>query len=486
MPDLKLLQAEFNDVMQKSRALEIEAGANPKAEQRATMMAYRDRLLQVQAFIDEENFQGYRKDMGELTDWVERPSGWKPVAINDDDDGRRELMSKGWEIRNGMVHVPTSRGELLPLYGEEVLFGPLPPQNHPEAHKYYSQARAICQPIYRRAYEKFMRSAVNYRSESMAMTQLTVEEQRALSEGIDTSGGYLVPPDLQAELLQRTAQRSIMRGLARIVNTSRDRVVFPRIEANSISGSIYSSGFVGGWAGETPAFTDTDPTFGTFEISVKKARVVTRLSNDFIADEMTNVLAWLVQNGAENLALVEDNGFINGDGTALQPLGILNDSGVTPTANNVEGTTSNTISNSSTDLGSATKMITLAYSLPSQYAQGAVWLMRRAVEGKVRILTDFQGHYMWPAMTGSAFAAVPRELLGYPIYNSDFMPNDGTDANRVMIFGDISNYMVVQRAQMSTVVLRERFADTDQTGIVIFERVGGGLWNPDAVRVGAV
>jgi predicted phage gp36 major capsid-like protein len=35
-------------------------------------------------------------------------------------------------------------------------------------------------------------------------------------------------------------------------------------------------------------------------------------------------------------------------------------------------------------------------------------------------------------------------------------------------------------------VLRERFADTDQTGIIIWERAGGAVWNLDAGRIGIV
>ena len=54
------------------------------------------------------------------------------------------------------------------------------------------------------------------------------------------------------------------------------------------------------------------------------------------------------------------------------------------------------------------------------------------------------------------------------------------------LFGDLSAYVIGQRAQITTVVLRERFADTDQVGIVMFERVGGAVWNPDAIRIGVV
>jgi HK97 family phage major capsid protein len=93
---------------------------------------------------------------------------------------------------------------------------------------------------------------------------------------------------------------------------------------------------------------------------------------------------------------------------------------------------------------------------------------------------------MWPPLSGSGFAGTPADLLSYPVYNSEFMPADATDANKVLVFGDISAYVIAQRAQITTVVLRERFADTDQTGIILFERVGGALWNEDAIRIGVV
>ena len=118
---------------------------------------------------------------------------------------------------------------------------------------------------------------------------------------------------------------SVMRRLARVQTTSRDVLVWPTVQAASSTAggvasggaSIFSSGFVGGWVGETPTFTDTDPAFGQFSIPIRKLRVSTRLSNDFVSDSAVNVLAFLAQNGAENLALVEDYGFIAGDGSCF-------------------------------------------------------------------------------------------------------------------------------------------------------------------------
>jgi HK97 family phage major capsid protein len=441
--------------------------------------------------IAEERNRAQTQDMANLNDFLNKPDRAPLHALNADDDGRKTLNRLGWDVQNGIILAPTSIPNPLlmgdhkvEMFGEDVLFGEIPTDD-PAAAVYFKTMRAAFQPGYREAFTHWLRNATKFRSESMAFSMLNGREQAALSEGSDPSGGFMVPPDVQAEMLVRTAQKSVMRRLARSVTTSRDKVVFPRVAANTGAGlgSIYSSGFVGGWVGETPAFTDTDPAFGTFEVGLKKLRVATKLSNDFLSDAAVNILAWLSVNGAENMALVEDSGFIAGDGSPLQPLGILNSAAATV---DVEGSTANTISNTTAAAGSAPKLIDVQYALPSQYAENANWLMRRAIEGKIRKLVDFQSRFMWPALSGSAFAGTPRTLMDDPINNSEFVPNDGTDTNKVLIYGDFTNYIIAQRAQITTVVLRERFADNDQTGIILFERVGGALWNEDAIRIGVV
>ena len=477
------LVKELESVTTKYAALVTEIGTGtPTEEQSKEFDTLHARGLELRGQIEGERKQAQTKDMALIHDFLTRPVGSVPHPVNDDKDGRKILTDMGWECKNGIVLAPTSLGKTVEMFGEEVLFGPIPADDE-QAANFFRMTRAAFQPTYRKAYEKLLRNCTRYRSESMAFAMMTGEEQKALSEGSDVGGGFLVPPDVQAEILVRVAQRAIMRRLARVITTSRDTLRFPRVAAHATSGSIYSSGFVGGWVGETPAFAETDPAFWMFEVGIKKVRVATKLSNDFLSDAVANILAFLAQNGAENMALVEDDGFINGVGDPLNPQGILNGGASTV---DVEGSTANYILNTTSNTGSAPKLITLAYTLPSQYTQNASWLMKRSIEGAIRKLVDASGRFMWPPLSGSGFAGTPADLLSYPVYNSEFMPADAVDANKVLVFGDISAYVIAQRAQITTVVLRERFADTDQTGIILFERVGGALWNEDAIRIGVV
>jgi HK97 family phage major capsid protein len=480
MADLALINQELADLRGERDELKTKnPGAIWPEEARARDVEITDRIKRLTMVALEEQQKARDNLMDETARFMDDPRYQVKHSVNDDADGLRALNRAGWEIKGGMVTRQTSVGEFA-MYPEEVLHGPV---TDPKAAEYINQVRRTMQPDYRAAWVNFMRNLATSRSEASAMQRLSQAEQNALSEGTESQGGVLVPPDVQAEILARTAQLSVMRRISRVVTTTRDQVRFPAVSAHATSGSLYSSGFVGTWAAETPAFSETDPAFESFEIAVKKIRVATKMSNDWLADAGGNMIAFLAQNGAENMALVEDDGLIAGTGANHTPVGILS-AGIT--TGDVEGSTANTISNTTTNAGSAPKITALQYLLPAQYASGASFLMRRAIAGDVRALVDGNGRPYWLEMSASGFGATPGTIGGAPVYNSDSMPNDGSDTNKVMVFGNFSNYIVVQRQAITTTVLRERFADTDQTGIILSERIGGGVWNTDAFRIGVV
>lgn len=497
--DIKALITELEQVLTRSRAIVKEfEGKEIPAEKRAELTKLHEKAEELHGKIEAENTLAAQvKSFDETASWLARPATTlpQPAAITPDGDGRKQLAKMGWELKGvpgrGTVFAPTSKG-MVAIWKEEVLFGAIPTgEKEASAAAYFRAVRASFQPTYGVAFGKWIKLAAKTRNVAMAFSSLTPQEQAALNEGQDDAGGYLVPPDIQAEMLMRKGQTAVMRSLATVVPCSRDILKFPRIQEASATqggvasggGSIFTSGFVGDWAGETPAFTDVDPKFGTFDVAIKKQRTATKLSNDFISDSVVDVLAWLATNGSANSSLVEDFGFIAGDGSPLKPKGILNSGAATV---DVEGSTVNTISNTTAAPGSAPKILDLIFSVPSQYAEQSTFLLTRSSEGKTRKLVDGQGRFHWPLVAAAAGLGGGGELVGYPKRNSEFVQQDGTDTNKVMVYGDISAYVIADRAQVSVKVLTERFADTDQTGIILWNRVGGDTWNPDAVRLGVV
>jgi len=484
---LQAKRGELETLKARAQAIIDQYGAGGlTAEKNVELTTLTTKCVELAGEIKaERELDEKKRDLNSLDEFLNSPQYKVPQGIgNGEDDQHKALRQGGWEVKGGMIYAPTSTGKMLAMYPEEVLFGELP-KNDPDAAQFFKTTRGAMQPEYRRAYTAWLQNlAKAHGSEAMAYTMLSVGEQKALSEGTDSAGGFLVPPDVQAEMLVRKAQLSaVRRAGARVQATSRDVLRYPMVQANATSASIYSSGFVGGVAGETPTASDVDAAFGTFEVPIKKIRVSTKLSNDFIADAVVNVLSFLSMNGAQNMALVEDNEFINGDGTALHPLGLLN-AGISQVDVTVLPVTTHVLSNDTTHPGPPKALITLVYTLPPQYAEGASWLMRRSIEGAIRGYVDGSGRYLWPAMIAGGFSTVTRELMGYPIFGTDFMPADAVADANVLLYGDISGYIIGERAQITSTVLRERYADNDQTGIILWERVGGGVWNTDSMRIG--
>lgn len=483
MADLALVNKEIDDLLAEREVIRAKhPGAFMPEEARKRDEEIADRVARLKVVALEEQQNARDKMFEEANEFLNKPQNQISHPVNADDEGRRTMMRAGWKIQDGMIMRETAFGDIV-FCQEEAMFGPLP-SDDPVAAQTIKELRVSFQPDYRNVYKKWLALAIKVGDGVVARSGLTTQEQNALSEGTLEGGGAVVPADTAAALLVRLQSRSVMNRICRVVPTSRDRWEAPAVKKAASNGTIYSSGFVGGVVGETPAFANNDAQFEMFEIGIKKFRSTTLASNDWLADASVDMLGFLARDGGGNLALTEDYYFINGLGTGLQPRGLL-ESGLSTTT--VEGTTTDHISNTVSNAGSAPLIDQLPYAVPSQYAENGQWLFARSTEGKIRGLVDANGRSWWmPQQVAGGQGSTPRELGGYPVNNSEWMPVGGTNGNKVIVFGDFQEYIIARRANIATRVLTERFADTEQTGVMLVSRAGGGLWNTDAFIVGIV
>jgi HK97 family phage major capsid protein len=494
MPAVATLNEELDQARAKRELLrQRHPGSTMPEDARAEDDSLIRRMGAITTLIEEEKQKERDAAFDNTAKYMDDPVYTINRAVNADDEGMSALHRAGWELNGGYWEKMTSLGKPQVMYPEEVLAGPLP--NEPGAAHFVNQTRQIIQPEYRNAWLKWFKAAPQG---NLALSRLTPAEQNALSEGTDGAGGFIVPADIQAEIGGRRAQVSVMRALATVKTTMRDTWKQPMIKPSTASGgrNIYADDFIAAWVGETPTQTSIDVAFEMFEISIKKLRAYTLLSNDLISDSIGNLVSELASRGGRSIALKEDEAYISGGATALEPTGILRHPlALTLTSSDgmavdVEGSVANTISNSVSAAGSAPLIKALVYQLASQYTANASWLMRRVIQGDIAGLVDANGRPFWNSYLESGFARPQMQIEGFPVYNSEFVGNDGavstTPATIPLIFGDLSAYHIVERAQLSVRVLTERFGDTDQTGIFLFVRVGGGLWNYDAIRTGVI
>lgn len=412
------------------------------------------------------------REMARIADWLSRDEDDGP--IDSDGDGEKALARRGWQCKGGILECPTSDGRGVGMWPYDAIFGSR------GRGTFRTKALVTLNPGYKAALGRYLTLAAASFDPHLAMARLEGSEQKTLSEGSDLAGGYLVPAETAAEIRAREIAYSVIWPYATIVPCASDYVRIAMAEAPaSPDDSTYESGFVGDWIGEIPSSSSNavDPVFGQLTISLKKARARTKLANDLVSDSAIDIFAWLARSGGRNLALVNDRAFLSGDGS-LKPVGIVSTPGIV--AIDVSGTTASTISNTTAAPGSAPKLKTLCYALPSQYAARARWIALRATEANIRRLVDNQNRFLYPEDDD---AETPG-LLGRPIDNSPGMPADGVVGSKCLLFGDLGEYVIAHNGMTSVRVLRELFAETDQLGFILFDRVGGALSNTDAVRLG--
>ena len=308
---------------------------------------------------------------------------------------------------------------------------------------------------------KMGRASASYKRafwDAMRLNASPMEVRNALSEGVDSEGGYLVPDEFEHTLVQSLAEQNIMRGLANVIQTtSGDR----KIPVVSTHGSA-------GWLDEAKPYTESDETFSQITLSAFKLGTFLKISEELLGDSVFDVEAYLAAEFARRISVGGEEAFLVGDGKG-KPTGIFDATG---------GGISDVTTQKATDI-TADELIDLHYSLRAPYRARAVWLMNDATVKTVRKLKDNQGQYLWqPALTAGA----PDMILGKPVHTSTFAPEIKAGAKTVA-FGDLSYYWIADRQGRSFKWLNELFATSGQVGFLASQRLDGKLVLPEAVKI---
>ncbi len=295
-------------------------------------------------------------------------------------------------------------------------------------------------------------------------------EAKALSAGSGADGGYLVPFETEQEIGRRLALLSPIRALATV---------------RTIGGGTYkkpfmTSGPAVGWAAETAARPQTDsPVLAELTFPAMELYAMPAATQALLDDGQVNIEAWIAGEVDSAFADQEGAAFVSGDGIT-QPTGFLSYPKVAESA-----WTWGKIGSLATGAAGAfpasnpsDPLVDLVYALKGGYRQGATFVLNRRTQAAVRKLKDSTGDYLWAPPAG---AGQPASLLGFPVQESEAMP-DIADGAFPIAFGDFRRgYLVVDRAGVR--VLRDPYSAKPYVLFYTTKRVGGGVQDFDALKL---
>ena len=293
---------------------------------------------------------------------------------------------------------------------------------------------------------------------------------KAMSYGSAPDGGYLVPDEIEREIGRRLAQISPIRSIASVRQVSSAVLKKP----------FAVSGPAVGWVAETASRPQTtSPTLDELSFPTAELYAMPAATPALLEDAVVDLDQWIAAEIETAFAEQEGAAFVSGNGTN-KPKGFLDYDQVAEgswtwgdigyVATGVAGALP---SSSPSDI-----LIDLVYTLKAGYRQNATWVMNRKTQAAIRKLKDADGNYLWQPPAGPGQRAM---LLGFPLVESEDMPNAATNATPIA-FGDFARgYLVVDRTGVK--VLRDPYSAKPYVLFYTTKRVGGGVQDFDAIKL---
>ena len=301
------------------------------------------------------------------------------------------------------------------------------------------------QPEVRSAYWKYLTVG--------SLSELDVEEQRALSRATGAAGNFLVPTDFYNQIIRATRDMGSIGTLATEIVTDSGETI--QVPANTAHGSAT-------WTGESAAYTPSDETFAQINLGAYKAATKVIVSEELLEDSAFALDAFLAQEFGERIGVLENTAYVKGDGTG-KPQGLLSSN----TASNITTVTA-AVGNATTFSYSA--LVTAMFSLPPQYRANASFIVNDTSARNLYLMVDGQGRPLWNVNVAST---APDTFLGKPIYTDPDLPAPAA-GNISVLFGDWKRAYVIRRvAGFSVQRQNELHSDNGQVGFRGQERVDG-------------
>jgi HK97 family phage major capsid protein len=235
---------------------------------------------------------------------------------------------------------------------------------------------------------------------------------------------------------------------------------------------VTSAGVTAAWLAEGTASGDQSPTVGNIVITPLKAAAWIFGSFEVLSDtDFGQQLPRLLADAKDRL---EEAAFATGTGTA-QPTGVV--VGAT--------TTTSTITTGAYVLGD---VYAIHAALPPRFrnSPNCAWVANVAQINRTRALDTAGGSSFWTNLGKDS----PEQLMGKPIYESSSIDPVLTTTHKPMVFGDFSNYYIVDRVGVS--IIYEPMVTgtgasanqpTGQSGWFMYWRVGANVSTSAAFRV---
>lgn len=338
------------------------------------------------------------------------------------------------EIRDNVRRIMKTlelKGEFDKMEGHEIEDEALPKD---EERKCKDEQRALDEE---KAFELYIRGQVNERATNLTPAQ--------------GSGQVLIPTTIANRIIKEVYD------LCPILDKSTKYNVKGKLEI-----PYYNEDTTSITVAFAEEFQDLESNVGKFtniELNGYLAGALSLISRSLINNSQFDVVAFVVDRMAYDIARFIENALLNGAGS-------------------VEGlsTVSNIVA---TDEITADDLISVQGKVKDVFQNNAIWIMNEATRTAIRKLKSETGSYLLNEVYDIA-SPFKSTLLGKPVYVSDNMPE--AEAGKIAVYyGDMSGLATKFSEDINIEVLREKYATQHAYGIVGWLEFDSKIENPQKI-----
>ena len=274
-----------------------------------------------------------------------------------------------------------------------------------------------------RAFENFIRGRVVH--------------ERA-GELAKTDNGSVIPTTIAQQIIKKVYDVSPILAKSQKYNV-KGKLQIPYYDTDE-------AGITVAYAEDFTPLSSSNGTFKNVQLDGFLAGALSKIGNSLINNSQFDIVSFVVGQMGEDIARFIEHEMLVG------------------TANKVTGlsTLTNSVTAASATAITADDVVKLKDSVKDVYQNNAIWVMSPATRTALRLLKGTDGHYLLQDDIAAEFGST---LLGKPVYVSDSMPNIEKDAAAIY-YGDMTGLATKFSENITTQVLREKYADEHATGVV--------------------
>lgn len=274
-----------------------------------------------------------------------------------------------------------------------------------------------------RAFENFIRGRVLH--------------ERA-GELTKTDNGSVIPTTIAQQIIKKVYDVSPILDKSQKYNV-KGKLQIPYYDTTD-------GGITVAYAEEFTPLTSSNGKFKNIQLDGFLAGALSKISNSLINNSQFDIVSFVVNQMGEDIARFIEHELLIGTSDKVEGLSKL----------------TNSVTAAAQAAITADEVVKLKDSIKDVYQNNAIWVMSPATRTALRLLKGSDGHYLLQDDITAEFGST---LLGKPVYVSDNMPDIAEGATAIY-YGDMTGLATKFSENITTQVLREKYADEHATGVV--------------------